>query len=115
MDLQFIKTTSCPICGCDVVHQEYVEIDDYSLQHRQHCNGTKWEHRRFACGQEIYYCPNGNREYLDKIHNTCKKDPALLEKEQKKAQAKENLFKYIEELDVDDKTKSLIKWRLENV
>lgn len=106
MDLVFIKTNKCPTCGCDVVTSESVDTEYNSAKIRKHTMGGTWEHRRFACGYEISYCPNFRKE---EIENDCMFDPEKLEKERKRNEAKNTLYDVIEKLDVDDAYKTHLK------
>lgn len=60
VNIQFIKTTQCPVCGCDTVVGEAVEVDRLGANRkiRRHCNGTTWETREFACGYSTACIPN---------------------------------------------------------
>ena len=65
MHLIHIKDKSCPICGCSTIIKELIETCNDKI--RTHCNGERWEHRTFLCGQEITYIPNFGRIELSLI------------------------------------------------
>jgi len=68
MHLIHIKDKSCPICGCSTIIKELIETCNDKI--RTHCNGERWEHRTFLCGQEITYIPNFGRIELS-TYNVC--------------------------------------------
>lgn len=112
MNLTFIKTTKCPICGCDVVIRESVDTEYNSSKIRKHVMGGMWEHRQFACGYGISYCPNFRRE---EIEYDCLFDPEKLEIERKRDDAKNALYDVIEKLSVDDAYKARLKTAIQYV
>lgn len=105
MELQNIKTIKCPICGCTDIISESLEIDTFG-QIKIHCNGTRWEHRKFLCGKEIRYEPNFTKESL---HGNCKNDPEYLALVQKRKEDKEKLLSFLEENDIDEALSNHIK------
>ena len=62
MNLKFIKTDKCPVCGCGIVKLEYIEPDCDNKSLRTHAYGGQWEHRPFLCGKEIVYIQGNNQE-----------------------------------------------------
>jgi hypothetical protein len=114
MNLKFIKDEKCPICGCSVIIEETIEKDMYSNKYREHCNGGRWEQRKFACGQKIEYIPNGSIVEISKIYH-CENDPKLKLMQNKRKLAKNTVNSFIDNLDVDDEYKEMLKsdirWR----
>ena len=106
MELNFIKANRCPICGCNIVIQESVEKEFDSTKIREHVNGGRWEHRKFACGCEICYCPNFRKEEIKK---ECSFDPKKLERDRKRMEARDVLYSEIRKLDVDEEYKAKLK------
>lgn len=109
MKLEHIKEENCPICGCQIIINEEVELDRISdkLKIRRHCNGQQWEHRTFACGQRISWIPNFSNSELSQTY-TCKRNPEYIEKKEKREKAKDRVISYIQNLDnvdVDFKTR----------
>ncbi len=102
MNLEFIKTNSCPVCGCDIITGEMVELNRDRKSIRRHANGGTWEERVFACGCRISYCPNFRKE---EIKGKCVNDPKYIEMKNKREVAKAKLFPFIEALDTDDEYK----------
>jgi len=92
VDIEFIKTTSCPVCGCKVVVSESVETEFNTTKVRQHCNGGKWEHRKFACGYHVSYCPNYMAE---EVVGKCALDPEDAIRAKKRADLKTSLINHI--------------------
>lgn len=103
MNLQYIKTDACPVCGCCAITQESVEIDRHSHKIREHSCGGNWERRTFACGFEVKYVPNFNAE---SVSHECELDPKITERENKRKEAKLKLVLTIDELDTDDDYKA---------
>lgn len=106
MKLTYIKTDKCPVCGCTIIINESVEKEYLSIKIREHANGGRWERRRFACGCEIYYCPNFGCE---EISRECSLDPKVIERDEKRNEAKNMLYVTIENLDVDKEYKTRLK------
>ncbi len=98
MNLEFIKTTSCPVCGCSIIAEETVELNHDRKSVRRHSNGGVWEQRAFACGCRVSYVPNFGKE---EITGKCVNDPKYIEMMSKRATAKKVLYSAIKELDVD--------------
>lgn len=107
MDFKNLKETSCPICGCTIIESENIEIDTYgnSPKVRTHCNGQRWEHRTFACGQRVSWSPNGNHSELSKFY-VCRMNPEYIERKRKREKAIELTVQYIEGLEVDQDFKN---------
>lgn len=89
MNLKFIKTEKCPVCGCDMVVRESVRSDEYGVL--KHTNGGEWETRKFLCGYGISFCPNFNKETED---TKCKYDPKELARKKKEKEDVEKLKKF---------------------
>lgn len=106
MELRYIKTNRCPVCGCDSVIKESVEKEIGSTKIREHSNGGRWEYRQFACGCEIHYCLNFQNETIKK---ECPLTPKLVEQKKKREEAKNALNVAIDNLDVDDEYKMRLK------
>lgn len=93
MELRNIKTNKCPICGCTDIINESVEVNMFK-EIKTHCNGTRWEHRKFLCGKEISYEPNFTRE---SVHGNCMNDPTHLAFLKKQKEDKDKLLSFCEE------------------
>lgn len=106
MNLSFIKSKQCPVCGCDVIVGENVELEHRLGRVREHANGGRWEHREFACGCRISYIPNFSKE---EVSRECSHDPEIIERENKRHKAKKEILDKIEQLDVDDAYKVKLK------
>lgn len=91
MNLRFVKSLACPVCGCSLIKSERVEIDDCKI--REHVNGGHWEMREFACGYVTQYVPNYMSEIMVK---NCPADPALVAERKKKSDLKDQLIKIIQ-------------------
>lgn len=108
MNLQYLKGDNCPICGTNAVIEENVEVDRYGSNPkvREHCNGGKWEKRKFICGQALEYIPNFSRtEASDRY--VCQNDPAIIDKKKKREQARDSVVDFISKLtDVDEDFKN---------
>lgn len=97
MELINITTNKCPICGCDIIVNEYVETFNNSI--RVHSNGTRWEHRNFLCGTEISYIPNFNKECLS---GKCVNDKQYINYLKKVSEDKDKLLAYCKDNDIDE-------------
>lgn len=85
--LKYIKTEKCPICGCELIKSENVEVDSFNKnKYREHCNGGRWETRTFSCGYRIEYCPNFSSE---EIKGECTNNAEYLQKSQDRVNFKE--------------------------
>ena len=86
VNIKFIRTAACPVCGCETVAEESIETDrTASNLLREHCNGSRWEHRKFACGFHTAYIPNyGQEQTLSK----CAFDPEEEKRRKQQADAK---------------------------
>lgn len=94
--LNYIKTVTCPICGCTEIIKEYVEATIYqNPEVNQHTNGTRWEHREFLCGYKVEYIPNFLREFTSE-NSQCFYDPEVIKRKQKEKEDKENLVSLLE-------------------
>lgn len=88
--ISFIKTTVCPICGCSTVVSESVEV--FQGRVREHCSGGRWEHRKFACGYHVQYCPNFFKEL---VLGKCSADPEEAVREEKRKALKNLIISQI--------------------
>lgn len=104
MNLKYIKEEICPVCGCDLIIEESIEKDAFRLKYMEHCNGGRWEHRKFACGQELEYIPNFNKTALSK-YSKCTNNKEYELKIEKQKIAKEQIQEFIKNLDVDKEFK----------
>lgn len=112
VNISFIKTIFCPICGCQTVVSESVEVDNERRKIREHCNGGHWEHRTFACGYHVYYCPNyGYEEVIGK----CKFDPDEMARAEKRKAFKQYLIQKIDDGDCQDDYKKRLKEAIQYV
>lgn len=111
--LDFITTTACPVCGCQVVVSESVEVERFGDRTiRRHCNGGKWEYREFACGCRVHYCPNFMKE---EIVQKCAFDPDEAALKEKQNTLKMSIVQQIEAGDCPDNYKTRLKQLLEYV
>lgn len=106
MKLEYIKDMKCPICGTNIIISE--SIDTRSGEIHTHCNGERFEHRTFICGQEISYIPNYNSVELSKI-NICTNNDEYKTKVIRRHNAKNDLIIAIENLNVDENYKTQLK------
>lgn len=60
--LKHIKTTKCPVCSCQDIINEDIEVTNNEI--RYHVNGERWETRKFSCGFSIKYIPNFSQERI---------------------------------------------------
>lgn len=112
MNLEFISTDSCPICGCQEVVGE--KVDTFAIRNGvpkicEHAHGGKWEHRDFLCGVRISYSPNGGREELS---GRCKNDPLLKARDENREKVLLALKEHIAAIEVDDDFKVLLQDRI---
>ena len=59
--VQFLNMNvmQCPHCGCKTVVSESIEIwNGRKKREMVHCNGQKWETRKFLCGFSTQWVPN---------------------------------------------------------
>lgn len=96
MNLNFIKTQVCPICGCTEVVYESVDTSSFTGRTtiREHVNGGRWERRKFLCGLIVAYTPNFRNE---EIFGECENDPEVIERKKKLKEDKEKIREYINE------------------
>jgi len=82
MKLKSLKEEKCPICGCNTIVQESVDMDTIFDRNkiRTHANGGRWEHRKFACGLRLSYIPNFGKSEIDS-YSVCRNDKKHIEKE----------------------------------
>ena len=107
MNLKFIKTDRCPICGCSIVKWEWIESDIDGKSLLTHAYGGQWEHRKFLCGKEIVYIPNFSSEQLK---GNCVNDPVYIAHLQKIKNDKIKLKKFCEDKDIDKDIVDRIKF-----
>lgn len=88
--LRNLQTTKCPECGCSIVAEESIELNFNKDGYQTHCNGGRWEHRKFACGYSAQYTPNFSSDE-EGMFSKCKKSNAYLEELRKKNE-NENLL-----------------------
>lgn len=113
VSIDFIKTASCPICGCKTVVSESVEVDCVSGREvRRHCNGGKWEHRKFACGYHVHYVPNYGRE---EILGKCAFDPDEAARAEKRKALKQALVQQIDAGDCQEDYKERLMQAIEYI
>lgn len=105
MELRNIKTNECPICGCTDIVSESVETNIFN-KIRVHCNGTRWEHRKFLCGKEICYEPNFSKEFT---YGNCVNDPTYLAFLKKQKEDKEKLLSFCEENGIAEEITNKVK------
>ncbi|WP_291566864.1 MULTISPECIES: hypothetical protein [unclassified Clostridium] len=108
MDLEYIKENKCPMCGCNVIIEERVQAARNEMGYRTHAHGGRWESRKFACGQELNYCPNFSKVEISQ-YNICQKNEEYIIKQQKREQALKEIKKFILTLDVDEDYKEHLR------
>lgn len=99
MDLKFLKSKCCPICGATQIIGETIKSSNFKID--THCNGTQWETRTFICGQKVEFIPNFNKD-INSDYETCKINADYITKINRRKEARKNIFEYIKNLDVDD-------------
>lgn len=107
MNLNFIKTDRCPICGCSIVESEWIEHDIDRKSLLTHCEGGQWEHRKFLCGKEIVYIPNLR---IEQLKGNCENDPVYIAHLQKIKDDKIKLKKFCEDENIDKDIVDRIKF-----
>lgn len=99
--LKNIKTIKCPICGCSEIIKEEVEISNFAEPSiNQHCNGTRWEHRKFLCGYEVNYIPNYCKKFQNE-HSECFYDQDVIARKNKEKEDKESLLKILKDNNIN--------------
>lgn len=96
-ELESIKTYACPKCGCLEVIQETLKTSNGVIM--QHVNGTKWESRKFLCGQVINYIPNFQSEDVS-IFEICTHNHDYIKRKNLENSELAKLHKFIETLDL---------------
>jgi hypothetical protein len=100
--LKDIKTVKCPICGCTEIVSESLDVSQIGPlepQIQQHCNGGRWEHRKFLCGYEVEYIPNYGKE--NKVsYSECFYDPEVVARKKKLQEDKDRLVAVLKENDI---------------
>ena len=77
--LKNMKTNKCPHCGCDEVIYESVRISPYGKNEvLTHCNGKRWETRKFLCGHSIDFSPNFDSEEESRISHCTESESYLV-------------------------------------
>ena len=105
MNLRSVKTNKCPICGCDTVIAEYIDTTFDNTEVLEHCNGGRWEHRKFLCGYQVLYVPNFSRE---ETTGNCRYDPQLIAQERMRREAIEAVKQTIDQVNCDRRFKERI-------
>ncbi len=94
--LNSIRTDKCPICGCTEIVEESVNTSNWNKPEvLQHCNGARWEHRKFLCGYKVQYEPNFTKEVVSK-NSECCYDPVVIHRKEKEKKDKEELITLLE-------------------
>lgn len=106
--LKNIKTIKCPICGCVEVVSESVDTNYNQTEILQHCNGTRWEHRKFLCGYHIEYIPNFSKECENK-YSECKNSPEVIKKREKEKKDKDRIISLLEENNISNELIDRVK------
>jgi len=99
--LKNIKTIKCPICGCKDIIEESIDTNYDRAEILQHCNGTRWEHRKFLCGYHVQYEPNFSKEVENK-YSECKNNLEVIARKKKEKLDKENLIKLLNENNISE-------------
>lgn len=98
--LKSIKTIQCPICGCTEIIEEKVDVGHYNTPEvLQHCNGARWEHRKFLCGYSVQYEPNFSKE-IESKNSECCYDPEVIARKEKEKADKENIVTLLQDNNV---------------
>jgi len=100
MKFKHLKTSSCPMCKCDTVIKEELDVfPSYSESEDRrvntHCNGERWENREFLCGLIVGYVPNFRR---DKIKRDCQRTQKAKNATKKKTKLRAQIAKLEKEL-----------------
>lgn len=103
MDLKYVKTEKCPICGCSVIVSEYVDNNGNEI--RKHTNGQIWETRYFLCGYITRYNPCFSAE---EVVSHCSRNPEIIERRNKIKKFAENMEEILKSADVDDHVKDRV-------
>lgn len=94
--LKSIKTTMCPVCGCGEIVEESIQTSNYNKPEvLRHCNGARWEHRKFLCGYRVQYEPNFSKEVESK-NSECCYNPEVITRKEKEKQDKRNVIDLLE-------------------
>jgi len=98
MNLEWIKTTACPDCGCTEVVAESVDTEGFSTgppRLMRHACGQTWEKRTFLCGLVVSWVPNYNSE---RTYTTCTQTPEAREKAKRRKELRDTIEKLNREL-----------------
>lgn len=57
-----------------------------------HCNGGQWETRKFLCGYEVSFIPNGN---IEERTGQCKNDSVRLKRKQQISDFQHAILEFI--------------------
>lgn len=109
VNLKFIKTNKCPVCGCDTVISESIEATSYGVNKpeiRCHTNGGTWEYRQFLCGYSISYVPNFQKEIN---HKRCFNDPEIELEQNQKNKLRDDIIEVIDNSEAPPSYKNKIK------
>lgn len=111
MEFQNLKQMECPVCGCNIIASESLEIDSLG-KIREHTNGERWEKRQFACGQIVTHVPNYRSMELSQ-YDVCQRDQKLIAKRKARSKVKDAIIDFIDNInDVDDNYKTELKERI---
>ena len=102
MELKYIREMACPVCGCTIIVKESIETSSGKI--RTHCNGERWEHRQFVCGQELAHNP-GARHTEICTYNVCTNNETYKAAQKNREEATKELHKYIDSLNISDSVK----------
>lgn len=106
VNIKSIKTKRCPICGCEYVVKEELEVNEFKSVPNVHTNGHQFEQRYFACGYGVEFSPNFLKE---KVIHTCRNDRSIDEENSRKKELVNRLVEEIENSNCNDvNKKSLI-------
>ena len=112
VNITFIKTNQCPVCGCKNISLESIESDNDRAEFRRHANGATWETREFACGYRVMYVPNYRHE---EVITHCHFDPEIAKEKERKKKAKETILQQIDAAECDDKYKERLRAAIQYV
>lgn len=108
--LNYVKTSKCPVCGCNIVISETIDTEIGQERVLEHCHGGRWETRNFICGMTIKYIPNFSREQYDEM--SCKNNPKFVELKLRKTKMYEDTETFINGLIQDDNFREVLLDRI---
>jgi hypothetical protein len=113
MELKYIRTDKCPICGCSTVVEEKVEVsNNYAMgirKIRKHNCGGQWESRTFSCGQQIKYCPNSHSEEVSE-YSVCTENEKFREEQRQEEKFRKDVDNFIKSYDIGIGAKKRYYW-----